>query len=155
MAPKGVSVGVGVKVGVEVGVLVGVRVGVRVGVGVLVRVVVAVLVGVGDLKSRACSVCCAARVWAASVKAAPGGGDVVPAAGGLDTAGRHAAMTRANTPMANHLIPIFRLIELLLVAIGNAVQFLSILKAICLSIYHFYTCLQVIHFRVSEIKYPA
>ena len=73
----------------------------------------------GDLKSRACSVCCAARVWAAWVKAAPAGGLVGPAVGGLETAGRHAPMKSAMSPIASKTNPFLFNIALLLDVAGS------------------------------------
>jgi hypothetical protein len=94
-------------------------VAVLVGVIVLVGVDVAVFVGVGDLKSRACWVCCAARVSAAWVKAAPTGGDVGAMVGWLETAGRHAPMNKTASPIASMMIPVFNFIAILLNATGK------------------------------------
>jgi hypothetical protein len=76
-----------------------VRVGVREGVAVPVDVIVGVREGVGDLKLRAASVCWAASVWAAWVKAAPGGTDVAVRVGWLETAGRQAPKKKTTSAM--------------------------------------------------------
>ena len=115
--------GVGVEDDVAVAAGDGVWVGVRVGVAVLVGVDVAVLVGVGDLKSRACRVCCAARVIAAWVKAAPAGGEVGTTVGWLETAGRHAPMNKSAIPIASKMIAVLPFISILLDA-SLGVEFL-------------------------------
>jgi hypothetical protein len=85
---------------------------------VLVGVEVGVRDGVGDLKPTASWVCCAARVSAAWVKAAPEGGEVGTPVGWLETVGRHAPVMSAAHPITSNMIPVFTFTAFLLYVIG-------------------------------------